>query len=229
MSAVLQVKWNGKYFPLEFETTKQLEQTQVKELKSYCQRITGIHPSNMAIYAFGALMNNDDLSLNVYGIRNGCYVILKTRKGPHPHPQRNHSKEKNLQTKTQHHGPNDASNKETISKDEAVLLEQLDNIKNKITNDITPQVRTFEKDVKEFMSQSKKTDKEKKKQIYTGAYLGEQLMHVLFDLDGFVCGPDNLQARQSRKEAVKSAQMLLDKIDEIKSVVKNVAVVDDEV
>lgn len=60
-----------------------------------------------------------------------------------------------------------------------------------------------------------------------GAYIGEQLMHVLFDLDGFICGPDNLNARQARKEAVKSAQALLDKVDEIKSVVKNVKVEDE--
>lgn len=109
---------------------------------------------------------------------------------------------------------------------ETVLLEQLQKIQDKIDSDITPQVRKYEKTVKEFLNQPTKTDKEKKKQIYMGAYLGEQLMHVLFDLDGFTCGPDNLHARQARKEAVKSAQSLLDTVDEIKSVVKNVAVID---
>lgn len=107
-----------------------------------------------------------------------------------------------------------------------MLLGQLEKIQDKIDKDITPQVKKYEKTVKEFLNQPTKTDKEKKKQIYMGAYLGEQLMHVLFDLDGFTCGPDNLNARQARKEAVKSAQSLLDTVDEIKSVVKNVAVID---
>jgi hypothetical protein len=107
-------------------------------------------------------------------------------------------------------------------------LEQLQKIQDKIDTDITPQVRKYEKTVKEFLNQSSKTEKEKKKQIYMGAYLGEQLMHVLFDLDGFACGPNNLNARQARKEAVKKAQYLLDTVDEIKSVVKNVVVIGTE-
>jgi hypothetical protein len=110
---------------------------------------------------------------------------------------------------------------------EANLLEQLEKIQTKIDSDLRPQVKEFEKKVKEFLSQESKTEKEKKKQIYMGAYLGEQLMHVLFDLDEFICGPDNLNARQARKEAVKSAQGLLDKVDEIKSVVKKVTVQDE--
>jgi hypothetical protein len=91
-----------------------------------------------------------------------------------------------------------------------------------------PQVKKYEKDVKEFMSSSQPTEKEKKKQFYMGAYLGEQLMHVFFDLDAFTCGPDNLKARQARKEAVTLTQSLLDKVDEIKSVVKSVEVEEDE-
>ena len=61
-----------------------------------------------------------------------------------------------------------------------------------------------------------------------GAYLNEQLMHVLFDLDSFTCGPNNPNARQKRKEIVKVAQALLDKVDEIKAVLKNVKVVDEQ-
>lgn len=53
MSAILEVKWNGKRFPLEFESAQDLQQTTVKELKSLCQRITGADPSTMKINAFG--------------------------------------------------------------------------------------------------------------------------------------------------------------------------------
>lgn len=113
-----------------------------------------------------------------------------------------------------------------VTNEEEALLQQLEKIHNKLDINITPQVKTYEKDVKGFLSHRSKTEKEKKKQIYMGAYLGEQLMHILFDLDGFICGPGNLNARQTRKDAVKSAQGLLDKVDEIKSVVKNVKVDD---
>jgi hypothetical protein len=71
------------------------------------------------------------------------------------------------------------------------------------------------------LNQSEKPEKEHKKQVYTGAYLGEQLMHILFDLDGISCGQD-VVARQARKDAVNAAQALLDKVDELKSLVKNV-------
>lgn len=79
--------------------------------------------------------------------------------------------------------------------------------------------------MKEFLTQKHEdVVKEKKKHLYMGSYLGEQLMHVFFELDAFVCGPDNLNARQMRKELVKTAQSLLEKVDEIKSLVKNVVV-----
>ncbi|CAO0789878.1 unnamed protein product [Mucor circinelloides] len=256
MSANLEIKWNGKRFPIDFSSAKELEQTTVKELKQICGRITGVSPRDMKINAFGALMNNDDMPLSVYGLRPGCYVTLKVIKHkksasreekPHHHHGHNHHKE-TLSNKQAQRGPTppplpnrstptssapaksspspapSASSQELQG--EAVLLEQLQKIQDKIDSDITPQVRKYEKTVKEFLNQPTKTDKEKKKQIYMGAYLGEQLMHVLFDLDGFTCGPDNLHARQARKEAVKSAQSLLDTVDEIKSVVKNVAVID---
>ncbi|KAI9481702.1 MAG: hypothetical protein EXX96DRAFT_567722 [Benjaminiella poitrasii] len=226
MSSVLVVKWNDKSFPIEFENSQALEQTSVGELKSYCQRVTGLEPSEMDMYAFGALMSHNELPLNVYGVRSGCNVMLKATKKRHHHA----SKEKH--SKTQH--DNDPDNpfrdpsptiENRISKDEARLLDQLVKIQSKLDSDVAPQVRTYEQNVKTFLNQPIKTDAEKKKQIYMGAYLGEQLMHVLFDLDGFICGPDNLHARQSRKEIVKSAQTLLDKVDEIKAILKNATVV----
>ncbi|KAL9539936.1 hypothetical protein MBANPS3_009981 [Mucor bainieri] len=257
MSANLEIKWNGKRFPVEFSSAKELQQTTVKELKQICERITGVNPKDMKINAFGALMNNDDMPLSVYGLRPGCYVTLKVSKHkkatdreekPH-HQHGNHHHKETPSNKQAQRDPPPLPNRSTSTtsapaqpspaqpapapaasspelQGEALLLDQLQKIQDKIDKDITPQVRKYEKTVKEFLNQPTKTDKEKKKQIYMGAYLGEQLMHVLFDLDGFACGPDNLNARQARKEAVKSAQALLDTVDEIKSVVKNVAVID---
>ncbi|KAF1799512.1 hypothetical protein V8B55DRAFT_1590312 [Mucor lusitanicus] len=234
MSASLEIKWNGKRFPVEFSSVKELEQTTVKELKQICERITGVNPRDMKINAFGALMNNDDMPLSVYGLRPGCYVTLKVTKHkkpasqeekPHHHHGNHHHKEAPSNKQTQR-APPPLPNRSTPTafapaqaqpaqpaaqqaptasspelQGEALLLNQLQKIQDKIDKDITPQVRKYEKTVKEFLNQPSKTDKEKKKQIYMGAYLGEQLMHVLFDLDGFACGPNNLNARQARKEA----------------------------
>lgn len=114
------------------------------------------------------------------------------------------------------------------NKEDEKLLEQVNKTQLKIVDDIAPQVKSYEKEAKEFLNKKgPRTDKEKKKLTYTGAYLGEQLMHVLFDLDALIFGSDNTKARQARKEAVQSAQVLLDKVDEIKSFIKNVTIVDE--
>lgn len=53
MSANLEIKWNGKKFPIEFSSVKELEQTTVKQLKNKCERITGVSAKDMKINAFG--------------------------------------------------------------------------------------------------------------------------------------------------------------------------------
>ncbi|CAO3657183.1 unnamed protein product [Mucor hiemalis] len=243
MSATIEVKWNGKRFPVEFQTTKELETTSVRDFKWYIQRMTGVNPSTIRLQAFGALMNNDDMPLSIYGLRSGSFVTMKVVKDNQPSNQRESTKQKTAkqpqpqehETKhhehkkshNQHHKEKPASSSHTNSEEDK-LVEQLQVIQNKLEGEVTPQVRKYEKDVKEFLGKSEKIEKDKKKQVYMGAYLGEQLMHVLFDLDSFTCGPDNLNARQKRKDIVRNAQELLDKVDEIKSVVKNVKVIDEK-
>lgn len=118
--------------------------------------------------------------------------------------------------------------KAEISVEESQLLEKLQQIRTKIDSDITPQVKKYERDVKEFVVNPQPTEKEKKKLFYTGAYLGEQLMHIFFDLDAFTCGSTNLKARYARKQTVILTQSLMDKVDEVKSVVKSVEVEQEE-
>lgn len=98
MSVSIQVKWNGKKFPVEFQSVKELEATPVKELKAHIQRMTGADPATMRLQAFGgkiiffrvqpseflkkkslAAMNNDEMPLSVYGIRPGCFITLKIK------------------------------------------------------------------------------------------------------------------------------------------------------
>lgn len=53
MSAIIEVKWNGKKFPVEFQSIKELETTTVKHLKAYIQRMTGINANSIRLQAFG--------------------------------------------------------------------------------------------------------------------------------------------------------------------------------
>ncbi|KAG1468097.1 hypothetical protein G6F56_004036 [Rhizopus delemar] len=195
MSAILKVFWQGKEFPVEYSNVQELYQATVKDLKGYCSRVTGIESHKINLLAFGAVMNNDDMQLKAYGIRPESRIMLR---------------ESNRINQTER------------TKEEQVTIERLETIKKEIDIDIAPQVKEYEKDIKEFMTQTIKTEKEKDKQIYKAAYLGEQLMHILFNLDGISCGQDFLEARRLRKEAVKVAQTLLDKVDDIKSILKSV-------
>lgn len=122
--------------------------------------------------------------------------------------------------KTHHHKE---AHREGARDEEQELIEKLQVLKIKVDTELTPQVKAYEKEVKAFLNQSEKTEKEKKAQIYKAAYLGEQLMLILFDLDAFSCGV-HINARQKRKELVQVAQALLDKTDEIKSIVKNIVI-----
>ncbi|KAI8976510.1 hypothetical protein BDB01DRAFT_838032 [Pilobolus umbonatus] len=194
MSVSIDIRYDGKQFPLEFENKQQLESTTVRELKELCEKVTGVH--DLKLSAFGVLMKHEDGPLKQYHIRPGCFIVMKKLK------------------KTQQQ-----------TEEESKLIQHLDDIQKKIET-LTPQVRHYEKSVHAYHQLPEKTYKEKKKHIYMGAYLSEQLMHVLFDLDGILCG-QRVHARELRKERVKEAQQLLDKVDEIKSIVKHIQVIDE--
>lgn len=124
----------------------------------------------------------------------------------------------------QAHEPKEEVHRELVQDiEEKELIEKLKVVKSKVDTEIAPQVKKYEKEVKEFLNKSEKTEKEKKNYIYKAAYLGEQLMLILFALDAFSCGI-HINARQKRKELVQISQTLLDKTDEIKSIVKNIVI-----
>ena len=53
MTATIEIKWNGKRFPVEFHNVKELESTSVRNLKAHIQRMTGVDSSQIQLQAFG--------------------------------------------------------------------------------------------------------------------------------------------------------------------------------
>lgn len=91
---------------------------------------------------------------------------------------------------------------------------------SRIKQNISPDVDSYEKRVNSFATQTEKDAKDQKKLVDYGIFLVEQLMQTLFDLDGIVCTDGMDALRQKRKEGVKLAQALLDRVDRIKAKAK---------
>ena len=102
---------------------------------------------------------------------------------------------------------------------EGQLLTQISETVKKVNETIVPDIESYERRVKEFVRHPQEAKEQKKLGDY-GTYLSEQLMQLLFDFDGIMCGPEFEQARRQRKEGVRQCQALLDKVDSIKALIK---------
>ncbi|KAI7857964.1 hypothetical protein BDC45DRAFT_554542 [Circinella umbellata] len=193
----IEVKWTGKQFHIEFKP-EEFENATVHDLKQKCHQITHVDPERIKLLAYGAVMKNNEERLSSYGIRDGSKVILMAT-------------------------PAKAMDNVASKTVEGQLLEQISIVTEKLNQKIVPDIESYEKRVKEFLSQRAgglqqvKSKEQKKLQDY-GVYLNEQLMNILFDFDGILTGVDE-KARHQRKEGVRQAQALLDKVDNIKSLV----------
>ncbi|KAI9276437.1 hypothetical protein BY458DRAFT_505917 [Sporodiniella umbellata] len=212
MTAVLYISWKGKEFPIEYSSLESLEKMTVEELKRHCSKMTGLDWEKIQLLAFGAIMNSDTMPLSTYGLRSGSQVLLKA---------------KNASSKTtverEQRAPKE-SREETLSREEQGLMNQLQTIQHRLETEIEPPFKAYEIEMKQFMTQANPSPKEKEKQIYQATYWGEQLMHLLFQLDSLICGQEFLTARKNRKETVQRAQALLDRVDEMKSLLKSIHV-----
>ena len=80
-----------------------------------------------------------------------------------------------------------------------------------------PVIEKYDKEVIEYISGGIIDETKRKKLLDMSAYINEQLMQSLFALDGITCEPEFITARQKRREGVRYAQGLLDRLDKIKS------------
>ncbi|CDH52022.1 predicted protein [Lichtheimia corymbifera JMRC:FSU:9682] len=200
--ATIEVKWQGRRFNVEFDDSE-LETATVHDLKDKCQKITNIEPARMKLLAYGAVMKNDSLSLNTYGIRSGSKVILMATPAA------------------------DTANVDSTSakSQEDQVLSRIQAAISKLTEEIVPDIDAYEQRVKEYMSAGGASDakdpKQQRKLVDYGTWLNEQLMHILFDFDGILCDSSFEKARQQRKSGVHQCQALLERVDNIKALIKS--------
>ncbi|KAI9284937.1 hypothetical protein BC943DRAFT_360881 [Umbelopsis sp. AD052] len=88
---------------------------------------------------------------------------------------------------------------------------------DKLKESAVPVIEKYDKEVVDYISGGVIDETKRKKLLDMSAYINEQLMQSLFALDGITCEVDFTTARQKRREGVRYAQGLLDRLDKIKS------------
>ncbi|KAI8085997.1 uncharacterized protein BX664DRAFT_298285 [Halteromyces radiatus] len=191
MISQLEIKWHGRTFPVDLKE-EEYDTCTVGELKEICHRFTGLPVENMKLLAYGAVMKDDELPLSRYGVRPSTKLRLMGSSKPHV----------DITTNTK---------SSLIGEQEA--MKKLQRIQDKLDNTFVPEINEYEQHIKSY--KLTKDGDSQEKLIQKGLYFAEMLMQLLFEFDGVQCSFD--QARHQRKEGVKMAQELLDKVDRLKN------------
>ena len=103
------------------------------------------------------------------------------------------------------------------------MLSRIQAATTKLTETIVPDIDAYEQRVKDYMTgpMNTKDTKQQRKLVDYGTWLNEQLMHILFDFDGILCDSSFEKARQQRKSGVHQCQELLERVDNIKALIKS--------
>lgn len=103
------------------------------------------------------------------------------------------------------------------------MLSRIQAATSKLIETIVPDIDAYEQKVKNYISGASeaKDHKQQKKLVDYGTWLNEQLMHILFDFDGILCDSSFERARQERKSGVHQCQALLERVDNIKALIKS--------
>ncbi|KAI7870167.1 hypothetical protein BDF14DRAFT_1775253 [Spinellus fusiger] len=197
----LPIQWEKRHFQLSYPDLETLESVTVGDVKNKCSTVTGVPVEAMTLFVHGAIMNNDQLSLQKYSYRPGSKIILNTV------------------FKSKHSPTKDKAHPYTS---DALTLKILGVTQTRLEATLTVAVDAFEKAVREYLES--KTPKDTEAPAETNQHQlkalqrkalewGEQLMQVLFDLDEISMRPGFDVARQKRKQAVTTTQALIDRVD----------------
>lgn len=90
----------------------------------------------------------------------------------------------------------------------------------KLKESAVPVIEKYDIEVAEYIANGITDEVKRRKLLDMSAYINEHLMQSLFALDGIMCDPEFATARQKRREGVRFAQGLLDRLDKIKADLK---------
>ncbi|KAI8880575.1 hypothetical protein K501DRAFT_335303 [Backusella circina FSU 941] len=189
------VAWNERYYDVHFnDVPGGMSQVTVAQLKEHCKRITGVTLATMKLKVSGAYIKDDTATLPSSGIHSGSLVFVL---GDAP------SFEQAKQTAS--------GNPEEVG-----FLIRISKAMDKIEGSKEP-IEQLEILVVSVMEHNEENRKEAED---LGTSLSETLMQALITLDGVDCPPDFQTARLKRKEAVKMCQELMDRVDQVKTILK---------
>ncbi|KAG2214059.1 hypothetical protein INT46_004974 [Mucor plumbeus] len=184
-----EIKWGTKRFPIEL-TQDEFDTIKVSNFKVKCQQLTEVEPQYMKLLAYGAILKNDEELLKNYKIVQGSKIMLMGSK-THISPLK------------------------TPPKADAPIATRLLWTRNLRESVLKPDIKLYEKQANEQLSQSSPEPKQTNQLINYGNYMHEKLMHILQQLDTM---PEvNDKERLERKENVKETEALLDLIESIKT------------
>ncbi|KAL7317699.1 Ubiquitin domain-containing protein ubfd1 [Mucor circinelloides] len=191
-----EIKWGAKRFDIEL-SQEEFDTMTVSDVKSKCQQLTKVEPQFMKLIVKGAILKDDAQLIKDTKIGQGSKVMLMGGSKTH------------------------ISVAKTPPKADAPIATRLQWTRNLRESVLRPDIKRYEKQVNEHLSQSSLELTQTNQLINYGNYMHEKLMHILQQLDTM---PEvNDKERIERKENVKDTEALLDLIESIKAKLTNVS------
>ncbi|RUS28576.1 hypothetical protein BC938DRAFT_481723, partial [Jimgerdemannia flammicorona] len=199
----LLIQWGKHKFHVDFTGYERVEEKGFEAitlamLKERCKDVTSVPINAMKLLHSGAIMKDDTAPLSSFGLHPNAKIILM---GTKPDDQ------EVLTTTT------------TGNPEEHALLTRISATLSKATTVLLPQIDTYEQAA---LNSPPVTDTVARKRLTdTHNMLSEQLMQLLLQLDGIAFAPEFEAARQKRREAVRTVQGFLDRLDRITAALKS--------
>ncbi|KAL9551330.1 hypothetical protein MBANPS3_004309 [Mucor bainieri] len=198
-----EVKWGTKKFDIEL-TQEAFDTMTVADLKSTCQQLTEVEPPFMKLIVKGAILKQDTQLIRDTKIGQGSKIMLMGGSKVYV------DDEQLYQLLTTH-----VSVAKTPPKADAPVATRLQWTRNLRESVLRPDIKRYEKQVDEHLTQPSPELKQTQQLINYGNYMHEKLMHILQQLDTM---PEvNDTERIERKANVKDTEALLDLIESIKA------------
>ncbi|CAM0140152.1 hypothetical protein VKS41_005824 [Umbelopsis sp. WA50703] len=152
----------------------------------------------MKLTVSGANMKDETAHLSSYGVHSGSIIVLEGKP------------------------PGEEEIQETASgnPEEVGLNLRIAQTVEKLKVASVPVIQKYETEVSEYIAAGTTDETKRRKLFDMSAFINEQIMQALFTLDGITCAPEFTTARQKRREGVRYAQSLLDRLDTVKADLK---------